>query len=149
KSEIARLRTYALPSLANLNVVDVEALDVNEALDECKAAGKSRQTTAHLKMDLVNVFAMLKREGAIGVNPAEAAELPKFPGGVVKERAVLTDDELARYLAWEHPQARHREAVLERQTMACVARMFGGLRTGDLHALKWEALDVESGRFEF
>ena len=31
--------------------------------------------------------------------------------------------------------------------MACVARMFGGLRTGDLHSLKWESFDVERGAF--
>lgn len=149
KNEMARMRAYAFSTLGSVDVTKIEASMINEALDECKRLGKSRQTTAHLKMDLVNVFAALKREGAIKVNPVKEAALPKFPDTVVKERAVLTDDELARYLAWEHPQPRHREAALERQTMACVARMFGGLRTGDLHALKWESLDAESGRFEF
>jgi integrase len=149
KTERARVRDYARPALGTLDVTKIGTLEINDVLDECKAAGKSRQTVAHLKMDLVNVFGMLKREGAVLTNPAEDAELPKFPKTTRQERAVLTDDELARYLAWEHPQPRHRGAVLERQTMACVARMFGGLRTGDLHALKWEALDAEGGRFEF
>jgi integrase len=31
--------------------------------------------------------------------------------------------------------------------MACVARMFGGLRTGDLHALDWSTLDTAEGAF--
>jgi integrase len=149
KTEMARMRAYAFSTLGSVDVTKIEASLINEALDECKRLGKSRQTTAHLKMDLANVFAALKREGAIKVSPVDDAALPKFPDEIVKERAVLTDDELARYLAWEHPQPRHREAALERQTMACVARMFGGLRTGDLHALKWEALDAEGGRFEF
>jgi integrase len=35
--------------------------------------------------------------------------------------------------------------VLERQTMACLSRMFGGLRVGDLRALRWEALDTKDG----
>jgi integrase len=35
--------------------------------------------------------------------------------------------------------------ALERQVMACIARMFGGLRTGDLHALDWSTLDSEGG----
>jgi integrase len=62
---------------------------------------------------------------------------------------VLTDEELARYLAWQHPAKRFRMAALERQTMSCVARVFGGLRTGDLHALSWENLDSEQGQFEW
>ena len=32
--------------------------------------------------------------------------------------------------------------------MACVARMFGGLRTDDLHAVRWESFDTDGGRFE-
>jgi len=40
-------------------------------------------------------------------------------------------------------------AVLERQTMACISRCFGGLRTGDMHALRWESLDKTDGRFAF
>lgn len=32
-----------------------------------------------------------------------------------------------------------------RQVLACVYRMFGGLRTGDLHALRWnEHVDTDS-----
>jgi integrase len=145
---MARMRAFAFPTLGSIDVTKIETPLVNEVLDECKRLGKSRQTTAHLKMDLSNVFAALKREGAIKVNPVDEAELPKFPDELVKERAVLTDEELVRYLGWEHPQPRHREAARERQTMACVARMFGGLRTGDLHALRWESLDAEGGRFE-
>lgn len=40
-------------------------------------------------------------------------------------------------------------ALLERQVMACVSRCFGGLRTGDLHALRWESLDTAEGMFRF
>ena len=149
KTEIARLRAFALPTLSALDVTAVEPTDINEALDECKAAGKSRQTAEHLKMDLSNVFAMLKREGAIKMSPVDDATLPKFQKQVTKQRAVLTDAELARYLAWAHPQPRFREAALERQMMSIVARCFGGLRTGDLHAIRWESFDVEGGRFAF
>jgi integrase len=149
KDEIARLRAYALPTLGLLDVTKIDTTHINEVLDECKRAGRSRETTKHLKMDLSHVFAALKREGAIKINPVDEAELPKFADAMSRQRAVLTDDELARYIVWRHPLERFREAVLERQTMACVARMFGGLRTGDLHALKWESLDAEQGRFEF
>jgi integrase len=145
--EIARLRAYALPIFGALPATKITTALVNEVLDDCKAKGRGRQTTVHLKQDVGNVLAALRRDGSITSNPADDAEVPAYPEGVRKERAVLTDEELVRYLGWQHPDERFRAAVLERQVMACVARMFGGLRTGDLHALSWESLDSERGEF--
>jgi integrase len=62
---------------------------------------------------------------------------------------VLTDAELAAYLCWQHPDPRHAHAVLQRQVMSVVSRCFGGVRTGDLHAMRWEQLDTQGGAFEF
>ncbi len=147
KDEIARLRAYAFPEIGPLDVRRITSLQVTDALDAAKEAGRARQSVQHLKQDIANVFAALKREGEVTANPASDAELPAYPQEVRKERAVLTDEELVRYLAWEHPDARHAAGVRERQTMACVARMFGGLRTGDLHALRWDAFDCVEGAF--
>ncbi|MBE7480266.1 MAG: tyrosine-type recombinase/integrase [Polyangiaceae bacterium] len=147
KDELARLRAYANPALGHLDTTTITAQHIHEALDFAKGEGRSRQTVAHLLQDIRNVFAALKREGTIEQNPADDAELPKFASEVRKERAVLTDAELAHYLAWVHPDEAQRLAVLERQTLACVSRMFGGLRTGDLHALRWEAFDSTEGKF--
>jgi integrase len=105
-------------------------------------AGKRRQTCAHTLQAIRVVFEALRREGAVPSNPADDATMPRFKTEVRKERAVLSDDELARYLEWEHPIPEHWVSALERQCMACVARTFGGLRTGDLHALKWDAFEL-------
>jgi len=51
-----------------------------------------------------------------------------------RERIVLTDDELAIYFAWQHPDENRQLAVLERQTMSAISRCYGGLRAGD----SWE-----------
>jgi hypothetical protein len=142
KDEIARLRRYAIPDLGLLDVARIDAGHINAALDEAKNKGKGRETVQHLRQDLANVFSVLKRERVLDRNPADESELPNFSQEVRKVRAVLTDDELARYLAWTHPDETWRETTLERQVMACVARTFGGLRTGDLHALDWSALDT-------
>jgi integrase len=147
KDEYARLKAYAFDTLGELAVNKIETGHVNQALDACKNAGKSKQTCQHLKQDIANVFAMLKREGAIKVNPAVDAELPKFKKTQKKTRAVLNDAELFTYISWIHPEEHFQMATLERQVMACVARMFGGLRTGDLHALDWETLDTQDGAF--
>jgi integrase len=147
KDELARLKRFAA-DIFEVEATAVTTGQVNTVLDATKAAGKSKQTVQHVKQDLANVFAMLKREGAISVNPMGEAELPKFAKKVRKVRSVLTDDELVRYLGWVHPEEHWQTAALERQVMACVARMFGGLRTGDLHALDWSSLDTgEEGRF--
>jgi integrase len=146
KDEHARILRYAT-DLLELEATTITTGLVNATLDAVKATGKSRQTVQHVKQDLANVFAMLKREGSIPSNPCAEAELPKFKKTTRKVRAVLTDDELVRYLGWVHPEEHWQEAALERQVMACVARMFGGLRTGDLHALDWSTLDTTDGRF--
>src|SRR5690606_21221088 len=83
----------------------------------------------------------------IAANPLLRATVPKGKKDK-RERAVLTDDELIVYLAWQHPKERYQIGTLQRQTMVCLSRMFGGLRTGDLHAIKWDALDAEGG-FQF
>jgi len=138
--ELSRLKRFAFPEFGAAPVTKITTRHVNAALDAVRAAGRSRQTAVHVKQDVANVFAALKREDALRENPADGAELPVYAKTLRKVRAVLSDEELVRYLAWQHPDERHRMAVLERQTMSAVARCFGGLRTGDLHALRWEAL---------
>jgi integrase len=144
--ELARLKRYAA-DLSAFEVKKIKTGMVNTVLDTTKAAGKSRQTVQHLKQDIANVFAMLKREGVVTMNPVTEAELPKFAKTVKKVRTTLTDDELFTYLSWQHPEEFQQMASLERQVMACVARMFGGLRTGDLHSIDWSTLDTTNGRF--
>jgi integrase len=147
--ELARLRLYAFPTFGETPAKSVSTGDVNEALDYCKARGKSRQTVAHLRQAVRIVFDALRREGEIATNPVDDAAMPRFRSEVRKERAVLTDEELVTYLAFVHPLKQHEMPVRERQTMACVARCFGGLRTGDLHGLDWSAFDVAQGAFEW
>lgn len=141
--EIARLRRYALADIGHLEVSKLATHHVNSVLDETKRAGKSKQTVQHVKQALANVCAQLKREGAITENVVDDAELPKFNKVVQRERAVLTDAELVVYLGYRHAEGYQEGAILERQVMACVGRMFGGLRTGDIHALTWDAFDTE------
>ena len=75
--------------------------------------------------------------------------MPKFCNVTKKIRTVLTDEEFSVYLRYVHPDSRYRDSVFERQVMACISRMFGGVRTGDLHSLTWEDFDTEKGRFRY
>jgi integrase len=142
--ERSRLRLYA-ESIAESAVTAVETVHANQVLDAAAAAGLSKQSVIHVRQAMRVVFGQLKREGAIKVNPVDDAELPRMKPETKRERVILTDEELAAYLAYAPEQERDRSGVRERQTMAAVARMFGGLRTGDLHALRWgQHVDTET-----
>src|SRR6478752_3180228 len=146
KDRLYRLETYAFPTLSKLQPSAIKASHVRNLLEEARNAGKSRQTLTHIKNDVSVVLAELWRGELLPENVCARVQtpeaLPEMSERSKKERAVLTDNELVQYLAWQHPSERHRAAVLERQVMACVARMFGGLRTSDLHSVRWEGFDL-------
>ena len=151
KDRLHRLTEWAFPVIGKMLPGAVKAAHVTGILEDARDAGKARNTITHLKNDVSAVLGELWRAEELPENVCQRVRVPEaLPEAVEeskRERAVLTDDELVRYLAWEHPQPRFRGAVLERQTMACVARMFGGLRTSDLHTVRWEWFDVEQGAF--
>ncbi|HMR80814.1 MAG TPA: hypothetical protein PKD61_37145, partial [Polyangiaceae bacterium] len=76
KNELHRLRAFAFEEMGDMPVTEVQTLNVNAVLDAAKAAGKSRQTVAHLRQDIRNVLAAAKREGTLASNPADDAEMP-------------------------------------------------------------------------
>ena len=153
KNRLARLEDYVFPTLGRMVPGDVRAADVRAVLDGVRDAGRSRQTMTHVKNDISAVLGSLWRAEQLTENVCGRVIVPEaLPEASERsklERAVLTDEELVVYLGWQHPDEHHAMSVLERQVMACMARMFGGLRTSDLHAVKWEGFDVAGGAFEW
>ncbi len=101
------------------------------------AAGRARQTLVHIRNVMAAVFDDLWRDEQIPENPVKRARLPKVQRDN-RQRAVMTDAELIAYLEWQHPDPDFGLGVIERQTMAALSWCFGGLRTGELHAMCWE-----------
>jgi integrase len=143
----ARLEHHVFEHLGDKSVDEVTASDVREVLATVAGAGLSRQLCTHVKNDISAVLGELWRNEVISENVVAKVRVPDAKVDT-RERAVLTDAELVLYLSWEHPDPKWRADTLERQTMACVSRMFGGLRHGDVLALRWESFDVTDGRFE-
>src|SRR5690606_12162596 len=108
--EISRLRRWACPEIGKLDVRAIQPKHVHAVLVAARDAGKARQTVVHLRQDIANVFDALKAEGVVSSNPAAGVELPLFKKTPTKTRAVLTDEELAIYLAWRHPNEKYRWA---------------------------------------
>jgi integrase len=147
-NEAIRDKLYLSPAIGSRDVRTIRAADIRAVLETAAEAGKSHKTLTHVRMAANTVFDALWREELIPENPVTRVRVPKVARDN-RERAVLTDAELAIYLAWEHPEERYRKAALERQIMSIMSRTFGGVRTGDLHALRWEALDTNAGAFTF
>jgi len=108
--------------------------------ENARVNGKSLSHLRHLRSTLRSRFNVAIEEDLIQQSPWPRSA-PKGEDRR-RERAVLTDMELFIYLSWTHPLEHRRFAVIERQAMSALARMFGGLRTGDVHALNWEHLDT-------
>ena len=145
---LARLRLHVFPAIGDQPVDKITASDVRDILVARAEAGGSKETVTKLRNDVGAVLGELWRLDVLPENVCKKVRVPKIAKVDNRERAVLTDDELARYLAWQHPDPHFRGAVLERQTMGCIARMFGGLRLGDLKAIRWESFDIGEGTFE-
>jgi integrase len=142
-----RLRWLEIHAFPIVGHVAVNSFTVAHALDVLEAAaakGLARQSLIHLKNAMASVFDPLVDRQVLTVNPAKIARLRAVEGVHIapkKDRAVLTDDELGAYLAYVPPVP--DKAVRQRQTMAILSRCFGGVRTGDIHAMRWEHFDLD------
>jgi integrase len=146
QARLDRLRLHVFPALGAKPVTQIVAGDVRAILDGL-AKRFSRQQCLHVRNDISAVLGDLWRADMLPENVTKKVRVPKNAKVDRRERAVLTDEELGRYLAWKHPEPKKQSAVVERQTMAVLSRVFGGLRAGDVRSLRWEALDTENGRF--
>jgi integrase len=127
--------------IGELAVEAVRAHEIESVLRFMKDEGLQRQTVTHVRRHLRAIFDELWRAEQIATNPVDKARMPSMAKDE-RDRAVLTEGELVAYLEWQHPDERHQLAVQQRQTMAVISWCFGGLRAGELHAMRWEDFDV-------
>jgi integrase len=135
KDRLHRLEAWAFPTFGHLAVNALRPPHVLEALEACQAAGKSRRTITHLKIDVSTVLDQLWREEQIPENVARKVRVPKNAHVDERRRVVLTDEEFDALMASESLAA-------ELATMAFTSRTFGGMRTSDLHAWDWKHVDT-------
>ncbi len=141
ESEHGRERLWIIPEIGHLAVASIKGEHIAGVYERARAGGKSLSHLRHLRSIMRSRFDVALEDESIQSSPMSRVRIPKAKTDR-RERAVLTDPELALYLAWQHPDKNRRLAVLERQTMSAIARVFGGLRTGDLHTLQWKHFDA-------
>ncbi len=139
--EDCRERLWILPEIGPLSVDRIKASHIAAIYENAREQGKSQSTLRNLRGILCSRFDVAIEEDMIQTSPAARVKVPKIPIDR-RARAVLTDAELFVYLAWEHPEKHRQHALFERKIMSVLARIFGGLRTNDLHQLEWTHFDV-------
>lgn len=137
------LERFAFEHIGKLRVTAIKPSHVSAVLLAVRDAGKSRMSAHHVRQWCRNVFTQLVTEEAVPSNPCDAAVMPEYPQEIERERAVLTDAELAIYLGYEPSDRRAKGGTLERQVLGICSRVLGGMRRGDLHHLKWGAFELE------
>lgn len=131
-----RLRKYALPSLGHLEVARILPHHIASVLDGMsRSHEKGAGTLLKLRSDISQILGQLRREGAVEVNHARGAELPKRARRDTRERVRMTDAQLLRFQAV-------RGCTRPLDLMVLFARCVGGHRTSDVHAARWEEIDL-------
>lgn len=141
RDEAHNLRAYAYPILGSKRLSEVKPADVKQVISAALAAGRSHETVRKIRAAVFRVFrSAVVTDELVQDNPVAKTELPKRRGvvAVKKKRTILTDEEIAQYLACSKVDE-------ELQLMSLVARVEGGMRTGDLN--RWEWTHIETSDF--
>ncbi len=133
KKERANLERHAFEAIGRMPIGDVRPSHVRSILEDAAAKGLRRNSLAHIRGVLHRMFRAAVEDELIEHNPVAASRTPKTRE-VHKDRCILTDDELTRFVACP-------DVGLETRMLSLVARCEGGMRTGDLNAWDWTMID--------
>jgi len=130
------LKRYILPHLPYpLDVV--RPVHVRGVLDAAIATGKLRHgTISHLHRIMGRMFKSAWEDEIIRENPVQRVKVPPMRE-VHRDRVILTDDEIERFMACQ-------DVDLELRMLSLVSRVEGGMRTGDLCRWDWSYIDVDT-----
>ena len=135
RDEKRNLDAYLLPHIGPLPLSEVRAAHVNAALEAALDAGLSRETLKKIRGVALRLFDSAWKRDLCDANPVLKSEVPEMREAPKKERAILTDTELAILLSFP-------TGDIELKMLVAVARTVGGARTSDLNRLDWSAVDT-------
>jgi integrase len=128
----AALVGRVLPELGAARLSEIRRIDVQDLADRLCAEGLDASTVRNTLMPLRAIFRRALARGEIAVNPTTGLELPAVEGS--RDR-IASPAEGAALLA----------ALPERDRALWATAMYAGLRRGELLALRWEDVDLDSG----
>jgi integrase len=135
KEERAYLKRHILPHLTYA-LDAVRPVHVRQVIDAAIAGGLRRGTVTHLHRLMGRLFKSAWQDEIIKENPVLRVTVPAVRE-VNRDRVILTDDEVERFMACV-------DVDLELRMLSLVSRVEGGMRTGDLLRWDWSYIDLEN-----
>jgi len=125
-------RCYLKPTIGRLKLNEVRRRDVQALIEQMRGAGL-QPSTIHNKLDPLRVvFRRAIRDELATIDPTDNLELPAIRG---RRENVASRDQAGALLA----------ALPEAERPVWAVAFYGGLRVGELRALRWSDVDFEGG----
>jgi integrase len=118
--------------LGALKLSSVSRQDVQDLADRLLADGKDPSTIRNTIMPLRVLFRRALNRGEVAVNPCAGVELPAVRG---RRDRIASPEEAAKLIA----------ALPDGDRAVWATAMYGGLRAGELMALRWSDIDLATG----
>jgi integrase len=126
------LRLRVLPELGSVRLTEVARNDLQDIVDNLLAEGLNASTVAGTMLPVRAIYRRALSRGEVAINPTTGLEMPAARGG--RDR-IASPDECANLL----------EALPRRDRALWASAMYGGLRRGELMALRIEDVDLGAG----
>ena len=121
-----------MPELGARRLSEIRRADVQDFADRLLTRSEDASTIRNTLMPLRAIFRRAVARGDVAVNPTTGLELPAVRG---RRDRIVSPDQAAKLV----------DALAEGDRALWATALYGGLRRGELQALRWDDVDLAKG----